>query len=94
MAIDSAITVVVEGEAIPLPSGFPVETKEHIVKASCERPRLVALVAVTTHADGGQWACVTHQLVHRNNLSASLHEAEPGDHRVVWVCFEHGPEVP
>jgi hypothetical protein len=39
----------------------------------------------------GRWVCATHEVVHPNNLSATVHERE-GDHVVYWLCPEHGPE--
>jgi hypothetical protein len=45
-------------------------------------------------APGGQWYCVTHQEGFRNNLEISSHVQDGGDHTTMWICSEHGPEVP
>jgi hypothetical protein len=41
----------------------------------------------------GHWYCASHPKadVH-NNLMMSSHVRERGEHVVVWICHEHGPE--
>lgn len=50
-------------------------------------------VAVSCGTNGGRWFCVTHQDSFPNNLMKDNH-IRTGQHRMVWVCFEHGPEQP
>jgi hypothetical protein len=42
---------------------------------------------------GGQWHCATHDVGFRNQLEKDSHIHE-GEHLLVWICLEHGPEVP
>jgi hypothetical protein len=42
---------------------------------------------------GGRWYCVTHRKGFANQLEYSIH-IDAGRHRVAWLCFEHGAEVP
>lgn len=78
------VTLVREGDIVQVPSGFPSETREHLVKAGCTDPQF---------RTQGQWVCITHQLVHANNLQADIHEAD-GEHQIAWACYAHGIEVP
>lgn len=80
---DGRVTVPDAGEKIVFPVGFPAVDTELVVKQGCPGVRDSA----------GQWACVTHKLTFPNNLQASSHEMD-GRHLVVWLCFDHGPEVP
>lgn len=43
---------------------------------------------------GGHWYCLTHALGFNNQLEKDLHVIDGGEHRLTWVCHEHGPEVP
>lgn len=79
------VTLVREGDIVEVPSGFPSETREHVVKRGCVDPQF---------RTQGQWVCITHQLVHPNNLQADIHEGEEGPHQIAWACYEHGLEVP
>ena len=78
------VTLVREGDIVRVPTGFPSDTVEHVVQRGCTDPQF---------RTEGQWICVTHQLVHANNLAASSHEHE-GFHVIAWGCFKHGIEVP
>lgn len=42
----------------------------------------------------GQWRCLTHAEGFAAQMEKDSHVARPGDHELVWVCIEHGPEVP
>lgn len=76
------VNVVDVGQTITWPTGFPVNaTRQHVVKPRCD-------------LNDGRWGCVTHQTMFANNLAASIHEEDPHRHVVVWLCDEHGPEVP
>ena len=43
--------------------------------------------------DNGGWYCVTHQKGWNNPSEKDAH-IERGTHRLVWLCFAHGPEQP
>lgn len=53
----------------------------HTVGESCGSP-------------AGRWYCITHDEGFANQLSKDSHISGAGDHSLVWVCFEHGPETP
>lgn len=43
----------------------------------------------------GHWGCVTHDEQFGNNVQAIAHEDDDTiQHVAVWLCDEHGPEVP
>ena len=37
----------------------------------------------------GYWYCLTCEESPANNIGATRHQS----HRLIWMCFEHGPEV-
>jgi hypothetical protein len=41
----------------------------------------------------GHWACVSHRLNFRTRGSLDRH-IRLGEHRLVWLCWAHGPEQP
>jgi hypothetical protein len=41
----------------------------------------------------GHWACVSHRRNFRTRRSLDRH-TRLGEHRVVWLCWAHGPEQP
>ena len=43
--------------------------------------------------NAGRWLCVTHDTGFANQFQKDTHIMS-GKHRLVWVCFEHGPEQP
>lgn len=43
--------------------------------------------------NNGHWACVTHEEAFGTQLEKDFHIAR-GDHVLVWICAEHGPETP
>lgn len=52
-----------------------------VVKASCR-------------GKGGQWFCTTHDYVCENQFDKDTHIGQPGNHRMAWICLEHGLEQP
>jgi len=60
--------------------------------------RVVAMQVVETacaNKDGGHWFCGVHDEHFPNNMSWWSHvDADPRKHLAVWMCHEHGPEVP
>jgi len=43
--------------------------------------------------DNGHWYCVTHDKHFENQLQKDVH-INDGDHRLAWICREHGIEQP
>lgn len=43
--------------------------------------------------NNGRWYCATHRKRFENQLQKDIH-IDTGKHRLAWVCFEHGIEVP
>lgn len=43
--------------------------------------------------NSGRWYCVTHQRLFDNQLQKDVH-ISTGKHRLTWICYDHGPEVP
>lgn len=62
---------------------------EVLIKASCGDKH------------GGHWFCVTHQEHFQNQFMKDVHIApslsgrpKTNEHRLVWICHEHGAEEP
>jgi hypothetical protein len=43
--------------------------------------------------DRGHWACLSHRRTFRTRRSLDRH-IHLGEHRLVWLCWAHGPEQP
>jgi hypothetical protein len=43
--------------------------------------------------DRGRWACLSHRRTLRTRRSLDRH-THLGEHRLVWLCWAHGPEQP
>jgi hypothetical protein len=43
--------------------------------------------------DRGHWACLSHRRTFRTRRSLDRH-TRLGEHRLVWLCWAHGPEQP
>jgi hypothetical protein len=50
-------------------------------------------VKSTCGSGGGRWACANHREMFQNNMEKDAHIYD-GVHVLVWICAEHGPEVP
>jgi hypothetical protein len=37
--------------------------------------------------------CTAHRRAMRTKVEADSHFAQPGEHRIAWLCLLHGPEV-
>lgn len=66
------------GDKVPVK--FGKETDQQVVCAPCE------------DAKNGRWYCVTHRQHFDNQLQKDSH-ITVGTHKLVWLCFAHGPEV-
>jgi len=44
--------------------------------------------------NGGHWFCGVHDEHFANNMQWWNHCDEGTEHLAVWMCHEHGPEVP
>lgn len=54
-----------------------------------------------TNSKGGHWDCLSHPNAERPYVEGRNHKSQMGgaldwreDCKAVWVCHEHGPEVP
>lgn len=54
--------------------------------------RITVLPACDLQA-GGHWYCVTHDEYFQNQLMKDSHISR-GDHKMAWVCLDHGIETP
>jgi hypothetical protein len=54
--------------------------KEHTVKPACGGER-------------GKWMCLTHMIAFISQPQKDDH-VKKGQHEIVWLCAEHGAEVP
>ena len=60
---------------------------------STPRTETMTVKAPCANKTGGQWYCLTHQQGFINGFMKDTH-IHHGNHRLVWVCMEHGPEQP
>ena len=56
-------------------------------------------VAESCEGKDGRWMCITCDTVFQNNFMKDTHISEDEspkgmEHELVWMCSEHGPEVP
>ncbi len=85
---EAGITKALEGETVQWKEGPGNRQVKYQVKAACEQK------------NNGRWYCITHAEGFANQLQKDSHISEhsefgPGaNHRLVWICFAHGPEVP
>ena len=42
----------------------------------------------------GSWLCITHETVFENQFMKDTHISDGKVHVMVWICPEHGPEIP
>ena len=54
---------------------------------------ITAALAPCESQHGGHWFCLTHNEGFQNQLQKDGH-INRGDHELVWMCHEHGPEAP
>lgn len=67
-------------KAVAAGARFTVNDTKMTVSKACDQNR-------------GTWFCVTHKEGFTNQLQKDGH-IRRGYHRLVWMCFEHGPETP
>jgi hypothetical protein len=68
----------------PTPSPVPVGVSS--------RP-VTRMVGPWCELDRGHWACLSHRRNFRTRGSLDRHN-RLGEHRLVWLCWAHGPEQP
>jgi hypothetical protein len=68
----------------PTPSPLPVGVSS--------RPVTLA-VGPLCELDRGHWACLSHRRTFHTRRSLDRH-TRLGEHRLVWLCWAHGPEQP
>ena len=73
---------VAEGEVVRFEAAYEAThgAKQAVVQAKCDQ-------------NSGRWYCATHRKGFANQFQKDIH-IESGAHRMAWVCFEHGIEVP
>lgn len=49
-------------------------------------------VAEACDLKGGHWYCITHREGFSTQIAMHAHTSR-GEHELVWICHEHGPEV-
>jgi hypothetical protein len=83
------VSVVTRGEKVRIKEPpYSGRLVEHEVQPAC------------ADKNNGRWYCVTHGEGFPNQMQKDSHIGEYGDHgpnalhRLVWLCFEHGAEVP
>jgi hypothetical protein len=76
----TSVTPVAEGEKFKATLGYNEPPTEMVVGPKCDQT-------------AGRWMCVTHDEVFPTQLAKDSHISR-GEHRLAWVCIEHGPEVP
>lgn len=85
---EDRLTKVSVGERFTQPRRGNIAEVERTVAPACE------------DKNGGYWWCVTHGVGFQNQFQKDSHIGwEHGDpphakHRLAWICFKHGPEVP
>lgn len=52
-----------------------------------------ATVGPKCTTNNGRWYCATHRESFNNQLQKDIH-IHADKHRLAWMCFEHGIEVP
>jgi hypothetical protein len=76
---EDRVAKVEENELVWMPAGGPGPSNVRAV-SKCE-------------LNTGYWYCATHQEGFANQLQKDIH-IMTNKHRLAWVCFEHGVEVP
>lgn len=76
----------------------PQPQPEELVTAAAEGEALPGItdgvVAASCGGQRGSWYCATHQAHLANGLQKDIHIDDARTHRLAWVCFVHGFEVP
>jgi hypothetical protein len=67
-------------------------TPDPVAAGVSSRPGTL-LVGPLCELERGHWACVSHRRTFRTRRSLDRH-TRLGEHRLVWLCWAHGPEQP
>jgi hypothetical protein len=67
--------------------------ERHPFQLAPDQRQVTLQVLPPCDANRGHWVCLTHQQGFGNQLEKDFHIGR-GDHRLVWICWEHGPEQP
>ena len=84
-AVDRPLTASV-GAAAEEPTPDPVPAD---ISSSPDTLRIGPLCGL----DRGHWACLSHRRTFHTHRSLDRH-TRLGEHRLVWLCWAHGPEQP
>lgn len=81
MARQVKVEAVKAGEVIEI-AQIPDKRRGQVeVKVACD------------NKNDGHWYCVTHHEPFPNQFMKDVHIKE-GEHRLVWICHQHGAEEP
>ena len=83
-------------EDLPLKTSLAAEagepTPDPLAAGVSSRPGTLT-VGPLCELERGHWACVSHRRTFRTRRSLDRH-TRLGEHRLVWLCWAHGPEQP
>jgi len=80
----------------PLKTSLPAAAEQpppHAVPSSVGSGQGTLTVGPLCGLDRGHWACVSHRRTFRTRRTLDRH-TRLGEHRLVWLCWAHGPEQP
>ena len=81
-------------EDLPLKTSLAAEepTPDPVAAGVSSRPGTLTVRPVC-ELERGHWACVSHRRTFHTRRSLDRH-TRLGEHRLVWLCWAHGPEQP
>jgi hypothetical protein len=74
-------------------SGEAGEPTSDPVPAGVSSGPVTLMVGPLCELERGHWACVSHRRTFHSRRSLDRH-THLGEHRLVWLCWAHGPEQP
>jgi hypothetical protein len=76
------------------PTSSPAdEPMPHPLPAGANSRPVTLTIGPLCGLDRGQWACLSHRRHFHTRRSLDRH-THLGEHRLVWLCWAHGPEQP
>ena len=69
------------------------EPTPDLVPADVDSRPITLTVGPLCELDRGHWACLSHHRNFHSHRSLDRH-TRLGEHRLVWLCWAHGPEQP
>jgi hypothetical protein len=74
------------------PAAADEPTPDPVLPVTGSRPGTLT-VGLLCELDRGHWACLSHHRNFHTHRSLDRH-TRLGEHRLVWLCWAHGPEQP